>query len=492
MTTIFAQWSTNGSSIIHTDDKVGINTNDPKEDLDVHGGIRITDNTPSLNFYGFENNVLKQKFLVYVNSSPQVNFSFFSNTLNFRTTHNNISSTKMKLLPSGEFSIGTTSTAQKLNIGGAIKLGYTTTNSSGSIRYNGTNFQGYTSGVWKNLDEENIWNLNGNNVFFTAGKVGIKTNNPSTDLDVHGSGIIRASNSSPRIQLYDNASGINRITAELRERANIVYLESLRGDLFLRTGLNGSAASRVIIKGSDGDVGIGTVKPDQKLDVIGAIKIGNTTTNVNGSIRYDGNNFQGYTGGSWVNLNGAGGTGGSVWSLNGSEAYYSNGNVGIGTNNPTHLLHVAGDLAVAGSIVAPSDRRLKQDITAIDDALNIVNQLQPKSYTYIDAQAQEHGLSQELQYGLIAQELEAVLPTLVSDTAVMGKDGIAYKGIEYAQLIPILTQAIKELSEENKVLKVKYQDQTSIILSFAERLAKLEATQTDNYDIRTSTSTRQD
>jgi len=201
-----------------------------------------------------------------------------------------------------------------------------------------------------------------------------------------------------------------------------------------------------------GNVSIGgNTSPSQKLDISGAIKIGNTGINTNGSIRYNGSNFQGYHNGVWKNLDGTGGS--SVWNLTGVDAYYNSGNVGIGTSNPNHLLHVAGDVAVAGSIVAPSDRRLKEDIQPITDALKIVSALQPKTYNYKDEQIATHGLSDKQQYGLIAQELEEILPTLISQQAIVAEDGTTYKGVEYAQLIPILTQAIKELSKENVKLR---------------------------------------
>ena len=105
-------------------------------------------------------------------------------------------------------------------------------------------------------------------------------------------------------------------------------------------------------------------------------------------------------------------------------------------------------MAVAGFIIGPSDRRLKKDIQPIHDALTTVSALQPKSYTYKSEQIEAHGLSDGLQYGLIAQELEEILPSLISDNVLIDDDGTNYKGVVYAQLIPILTQAIKELNQD--------------------------------------------
>jgi hypothetical protein len=65
-------------------------------------------------------------------------------------------------------------------------------------------------------------------------------------------------------------------------------------------------------------LGIGVSNPLQTLDISGAIRIGNTTEDEEGTVRWDGTNFQGYDGSSWVNLDQSGG-GSGYWSLSGSE-----------------------------------------------------------------------------------------------------------------------------------------------------------------------------
>jgi len=225
-----------------------------------------------------------------------------------------------------------------------------------------------------------------------------------------------------------------------------------------------------------GSTGIGTTTPTQKLDVIGAIRIGTTTSNVNGSIRYNGANFQGHHNGTWKNLDDAGG-GSTVWSQSGTEAFYTSGNVGIGTSNPAHLLHVNGDVAVAGYVLGPSDERLKEDISDISDALQIVDKMQPRTYRHKDEMIENLGLTDGQQYGFVAQELEKLLPALVVDKTITGVDGTDYKGINHQQLIPILTQAIKELSQENNRLLELHKDQQALNQSLLERLTAIERPQ---------------
>ena len=51
--------------------------------------------------------------------------------------------------------------------------------------------------------------------------------------------------------------------------------------------------------------------------------------------------------------------------------------------------------------------------------------------------------------GLIAQDVEKILPEVVSE------DNEGYKSIAYSAVIPVLIEAIKELKAENDVLKVR-------------------------------------
>jgi hypothetical protein len=71
----------------------------------------------------------------------------------------------------------------------------------------------------------------------------------------------------------------------------------------------------MFVNGSDGNVGIGTTNPSQKLDVAGAIQLGTTAAAEEGVIRYTSNRFEGYNGTDWTVLSGgsvSGGGGGGI------------------------------------------------------------------------------------------------------------------------------------------------------------------------------------
>jgi hypothetical protein len=93
--------------------------------------------------------------------------------------------------------------------------------------------------------------------------------------------------------------------------------------------------------------------------------------------------------------------------------------------------------------VCSSDSRLKRDITPFGPSLGSLTALQPVHYYWRAAEFPDRQFGDRRAYGLIAQEVEAVLPDLV----VTGEDG--YKAVDYTKL-PLLTiQAVKELKSEN-------------------------------------------
>ncbi len=106
---------------------------------------------------------------------------------------------------------------------------------------------------------------------------------------------------------------------------------------------------------------------------------------------------------------------------------------------------------VNGSLYTGSDSRFKENIKPLANALDLVTQLDGVSFDvkkefayndeYITEQAEIDKLEQERKnkYGFIAQDLQSIVPG-----AVRIEDSTGYLSVEYTQLIPILTEAIKE------------------------------------------------
>ena len=107
---------------------------------------------------------------------------------------------------------------------------------------------------------------------------------------------------------------------------------------------------------------------------------------------------------------------------------------------------VDGLISASGDIIAfaSSDERLKDNITPIDGALDKVNQIGGYGFDWNDNS--EHSGH---DVGVIAQEIEKVLPELVVDR----KDG--YKAVRYDKIVALLINAIKEQQLQIDELKSK-------------------------------------
>jgi hypothetical protein len=115
------------------------------------------------------------------------------------------------------------------------------------------------------------------------------------------------------------------------------------------------------------------------------------------------------------------------------------GSIGVGTAAPG-----SNNVVVQGNVTAYSDRRLKDNIQTITNALNKVTQVRGVTYTRTDIQD-----TLTRHTGVIAQELESVLPEAV----ITGSDGI--KSVAYGNVIGLLIESIKEL--DAKVNKLQQQ-----------------------------------
>ena len=117
-------------------------------------------------------------------------------------------------------------------------------------------------------------------------------------------------------------------------------------------------------------------------------------------------------------------------------------------------IHNGGNIVTGGSVTAggdviafsSSDMTLKEDISPIEDALGLINSLSGNTFTW----KSEAGIlgNSGMDTGIIAQEVEALnLP------GISKRRGDGTLGVRYDRLIPVLIEAVKELSAKVKSLE---------------------------------------
>jgi hypothetical protein len=172
-----------------------------------------------------------------------------------------------------------------------------------------------------------------------------------------------------------------------------------------------------------------------------------------------------YGNGGYIGVYGTDYTGG----YSGVYGYSADGyGIGGGTSNSSayglvafgagggYSAYFGGSTYSTGSYVT-SDEKLKKNINDVSGAMNIIQQLRPKHYEFKDdASYKSMNLPQGEHYGLLAQDLEQVLPGLVKETKSVlppnaakdasksGETTTDFKAVNYTELIPIMIKAMQE------------------------------------------------
>tara|TARA_R110000744_G_scaffold55630_1_gene117497 strand:- start:419 stop:1978 length:1560 start_codon:yes stop_codon:yes gene_type:complete len=141
----------------------------------------------------------------------------------------------------------------------------------------------------------------------------------------------------------------------------------------------------------------------------------------------------------------------SPWATH-ADGYYlsaSQKNVGIGGTpdaySSGYRLKVHGTMAATADVIAymSSDRRLKDNIKPIEDPIGKLKKIGGYSFDWNDKQ----NIYKGSDFGVIAQEIEEVLPSLVKDR----EDG--YKGVKYDKIVSLLIEAVKDQQKQIDELK---------------------------------------
>lgn len=231
-----------------------------------------------------------------------------------------------------------------------------------------------------------------------------------------------------------------------------------------------------------GNVGIGTANPSYPLEVTGTTKItGNLAITAPSGVDQKLNLYRvDKTFGQYLNLYPIGtiGPANIIWAIgrlpndenfsisnwNGSVTTKSlyiidSGEVGIGTENPTEMLTVGGNIRIgtsgtngciqnfAGTALAgtcSSDARLKITSDSITNVLDGFSRLRLVHFKWNEAAATiYHNSTKPVNTGFTAQSVEKVFPELVST------DSHGYKQVNYTGLQLYGLEAVKELKAEN-------------------------------------------
>jgi len=124
--------------------------------------------------------------------------------------------------------------------------------------------------------------------------------------------------------------------------------------------------------------------------------------------------------------------------------------------------YFSGNVHVTGTFTNPSDERFKENVQPFKNALSKIKLMNVHTFNFKQMEEKQLVLPEGEQIGLIAQELEKILPELVKDEvhaydknegiegAESDMEKIEFKGINYIGLIPVLIEAIKELQMQNE------------------------------------------
>lgn len=306
----------------------------------------------------------------------------------------------------------------------------------------------------------NIFNrLNNKTAIFIDenNNVGIGTTTPGAKLDVFGEGglginigdrleLARFTNlntNTNRFRIYQRrfANGSAWTTAETRiqqttDSTDQTYISfSPDGTGAFAIGTGSPAAERIRIDASGNTTIGGNITVNGSIsNITGDATITGLIT-TSGDIRLDNTKT--------IKSKNSGGTYNDILFLSNSNVTYLQGNgIYFRTLAGSNLgyFDASGNLTTIGDVAAFSDEKLKKNVKTIDNALNKVKQLRGVEYDRKDID--KRGL------GFIAQEVEKVLPELVSQHD-------DFKTVSYANVVSVLVEAIKELSNEIEILKSK-------------------------------------
>lgn len=240
-------------------------------------------------------------------------------------------------------------------------------------------------------------------------------NNASSDIVATAD---NGTNSTNYIDMGINSSGYANNSSNILNRPNVGYLyTNATSDFFIGNGATNQALVLFTNSGS----------------------AGNLTANGNEAVRIDGSGNVGI-GGTSRNNQGIVTTNPDKLVVNGNiipRTSIGGNSFSLGTAN-----YRWSTVYAANGVIQTSDRRLKTNIKNLNYGLKEVLALQPVSYNWSEK------LNEDNKIGLIAQDVKKLVPEVVT-----GDEAKEKLGMNYAELVPVLINAIKEQQQQINDLK---------------------------------------
>ena len=360
----------------------------------------------------------------------------------------------------GNVGIGTASPNAKLHVSTSDTTKFLGTNADYVAGSTGSGFL-ITTGASTGDTYSQIYSFQkGNteyaNLVVPGGNVGIGTTSPAAKLELSGaSGQLlvlddSSATGNPYMSFYQ--AGTRRSYIQHLDASDLLTFVSQYGGIKFMTGTGGTEVEKMRIL-ADGNVGINTTAPTEKLAVTGNIE---TTESANGvkigfnvgdSFTLNGSNTAHFGLSCGVStsvplvLSGYYGVAIATNGLERVRILQSNGYVGILNTAPSYALDVTGTIRATGNVIAFSDARAKENIKTIDSALEKVNKLRGVKFNKIG--------EEKTCIGVIAQEVEEVLPEVVET------DDNGMKAVAYGNMVGLLIEAMKEQQKQIDELKAK-------------------------------------
>jgi len=123
-----------------------------------------------------------------------------------------------------------------------------------------------------------------------------------------------------------------------------------------------------------------------------------------------------------------------------------------------------GDLFTTAGFYAPSDSTLKENIQDLTNPMDVLNQLNPKSYTFKQQQYESMKFGDGTHYGIFAQNVASVLPFAVKECIhparfdSLGNQTHAevnFIGVNNMELIPFLVAAVKQQQQTIEAMQAQ-------------------------------------